>query len=97
MAPMVNGLKLLFAAILPLIETLREPDRWSSIRIADILATMGRQVPRELELAWPTLSVGSLAMGGTFFVASMATSNLLLLTRRIDFAAAQVTGDRAYD
>jgi hypothetical protein len=47
--------------------------------------------------AWPTLSVGSLAMGGTFFVASMATSNLLLLTRRIDFTAAQVTGDRAYD
>jgi len=47
--------------------------------------------------AWPTLSVGSLAMGGTFFVASMATSNLLLFTRRIDLSAAQVAGDRAYD
>ncbi|MCC6336694.1 MAG: YeeE/YedE family protein [Myxococcales bacterium] len=47
--------------------------------------------------AWPTLSLGSLAMGGTFFVASMATSNLLLLTRRIDFARAQLVGDRAYD
>jgi uncharacterized membrane protein YedE/YeeE len=47
--------------------------------------------------AWPTLSVGSLAMGGTFFIASMATSNLLLLTRRIDFAKAQVVGDQAYD
>lgn len=47
--------------------------------------------------AWPTLSVGSLAMGGTFFVASMATSNLLLLTRRIDFSQAQLVGDRAYD
>lgn len=47
--------------------------------------------------AWPTLSVGSLAMGGTFFIASMATSNLLLLTRRIDFSQAQVVGDRAYD
>ncbi|GMU61968.1 MAG: hypothetical protein AMXMBFR34_37310 [Myxococcaceae bacterium] len=47
--------------------------------------------------AWPTLSLGSLAMGGTFFVASMATSNLLLLTRRIDFAKAQLVGDRAYD
>lgn len=47
--------------------------------------------------AWPTLSVGSLAMGGTFFVASMATSQLLLLTRRIDFAAAQRVGDEVYD
>lgn len=47
--------------------------------------------------AWPTLSVGSLAMGGTFFVASMATSNLLLFTRRLDFSKAQLVGDRAYD
>lgn len=47
--------------------------------------------------AWPTLSVGSLAMGGTFFVASMATSNLLLLTRRLDLAKAQVVGDQVYD
>jgi hypothetical protein len=47
--------------------------------------------------AWPTLSVGSLAMGGTFFVASVATSNLLLLTRRIDFAKAQAVGDQVYD
>lgn len=47
--------------------------------------------------AWPTLSVGSLAMGGTFFVASMATSNLLLLTRKLDFSKAQLVGDRAYD
>lgn len=47
--------------------------------------------------AWPTLSIGSLAMGGTFFVASMATSNLLLLTRRIDFSQAQRVGDEVYD
>lgn len=47
--------------------------------------------------AWPTLSVGSLAMGGTFFVASMATSNLLLLTRRLDFTRAQAVGDEVYD
>ena len=47
--------------------------------------------------AWPTLSVGSLAMGGTFFVASMATSNLLLFTRRLDFAKAQQVGDEVYD
>lgn len=47
--------------------------------------------------AWPTLSVGSLAMGGTFFVASMATSNLLLLTKRLDFAKAQRDGDEVYD
>ncbi|MFZ5440134.1 MAG: YeeE/YedE thiosulfate transporter family protein [Myxococcota bacterium] len=47
--------------------------------------------------AWPTLSIGSLAMGGTFFVASMATSNLLLLTRRIDLSKAQRVGDEVYD
>ncbi len=47
--------------------------------------------------AWPTLSVGSLAMGGTFFVASMATSNLMLLTRRLDFKKAQQIGDQVYD
>jgi hypothetical protein len=47
--------------------------------------------------AWPTLSVGSLAMGGTFFLASMVTSQLLVLTRRIDFGAAQRVGDEVYD
>lgn len=47
--------------------------------------------------AWPTLSVGSLAMGGTFFVASMATANLLVWTRRLDFAKAQRVGDEVYD
>jgi hypothetical protein len=47
--------------------------------------------------AWPTLSVGSLAMGGMFFIASMATSNLLLVTRRLDFAKAQRVGDEVYD
>ncbi len=47
--------------------------------------------------AWPTLSVGSLAMGGTFFVASMATANLLQWTRRVDFTKAQAVGDQVYD
>jgi hypothetical protein len=47
--------------------------------------------------AWPTLSVGSLAMGGTFFVASMVTSNLLVLSRKLDFERAQSLGDEVYD
>jgi uncharacterized membrane protein YedE/YeeE len=47
--------------------------------------------------AWPTLSVGSLAMGGTFFVASMATASLLQWTRRVDFSKAQAIGDQVYD
>lgn len=47
--------------------------------------------------AWPTLSVGSFAMGGTFFIASMATSNLLLAARRLDFGKAQQVGDEVYD
>lgn len=48
--------------------------------------------------AWPTLSLGSLAMAGTFFVVSMAVSNArLLLLRSFDLAQAQSAGDRAYD
>lgn len=48
--------------------------------------------------AWPTLSVGSLAMAGTFFAVSMATSNARLsLLRSYDLRAAQATGDRVYD
>lgn len=47
--------------------------------------------------AWPTLSVGSLAMAGTFFAASMATSNFLYWTKQLDLTAAQAAGDRAYD
>jgi uncharacterized membrane protein YedE/YeeE len=47
--------------------------------------------------AWPTLSVGSLMMAGTFFVVSMATSNLLYFTKQMDLSAAQLAGDKAYD
>jgi uncharacterized membrane protein YedE/YeeE len=48
--------------------------------------------------AWPTLSVGSLAMAGTFFVVSMAVSNARLsLIRSYDLGAAQAVGDRVYD
>jgi uncharacterized membrane protein YedE/YeeE len=48
--------------------------------------------------AWPTLSVGSLAMAGTFFVTSMLVSNArLLLIRSYDLGAAQAAGDRVYD
>lgn len=47
--------------------------------------------------AWPTLSLGSLAMAGTFFVASMAVANGRLLFRSLDLGAAQAAGDRVYD
>jgi uncharacterized membrane protein YedE/YeeE len=47
--------------------------------------------------AWPTLSLGSLAMAGTFFAASMAMANGRLLTRSLDLGAAQAAGDRVYD
>jgi len=47
--------------------------------------------------AWPTLSVGSLAMGGTFFAASMLVSNVLYFTRNLDLEKAQLIGDRVYD
>ena len=47
--------------------------------------------------AWPTLSLGSLAMAGTFFVVSMAVANGRLLARSLDLGAAQASGDRVYD
>ncbi len=47
--------------------------------------------------AWPTLSIGSLAMAGTFFGVSMATSNLLFFTKNLDLGSAQKIGDRVYD
>ena len=48
--------------------------------------------------AWPTLSLGSLAMAGTFFVVSMAMANARLLrAAQLDLAQAQLAGDRVYD
>ena len=48
--------------------------------------------------AWPTLSLGSLAMAGTFFVVSMAVSSArLLVLRSDDLSQAQIAGDRVYD
>jgi uncharacterized membrane protein YedE/YeeE len=47
--------------------------------------------------AWPTLSLGSFAMAGTFFVVSMAVANGRLLARALDLPAAQAIGDRVYD
>jgi hypothetical protein len=46
---------------------------------------------------WPTLSVGSFAMGGTFFAASMLTANLRLVLRRFDLTQLQAAGARVYD
>jgi uncharacterized membrane protein YedE/YeeE len=48
--------------------------------------------------AWPTLSVGSLAMAGTFFAVSMATGAARAsVLRSLDLRAAQALGDRVYD
>jgi HEAT repeat protein len=41
------------AAVLPLVHALSEPNRWSTIRIADVLAAMGRDVVAELIEAFP--------------------------------------------
>lgn len=45
------------AAVLPLLKALTEPNRWSTIRIADILSGMGREVVKELMEAFPKLNV----------------------------------------
>lgn len=48
--------------------------------------------------AWPTLSLGSFAMSGTFFAVSMIVSNArLFLVHSLDLEVAQSVGDRAYD
>jgi HEAT repeat protein len=44
------------AAVLPLVHALAEPNRWSTIRIADILTGMGREVVLELIQAFPSLN-----------------------------------------
>lgn len=44
------------AAVLPLLKALAEPNRWSTIRIADILSDMGREVVHELMDAFPRLN-----------------------------------------
>jgi len=44
------------AAVLPLLKALSEPNRWSTIRIADILSDMGQDVVRELMDAFPRLN-----------------------------------------
>jgi hypothetical protein len=47
--------------------------------------------------AWPTMSLGSLAMAVTFFLTSMAVANGRRLAHTLDVGAAQAVGDRAYD
>jgi HEAT repeat protein len=44
------------AAVLPLVNALAEPNRWSTIRIADILTGMGSGVVTELMDAYPKLN-----------------------------------------
>lgn len=47
---------------------------------------------------WPTLSLGSLAMAGTFFVVALAVGNARLMAfHTLDLVEAQRLGDRAYD
>ncbi len=47
--------------------------------------------------AWPTMSLGSLAMAVTFFLVSMAVAGGRSLAHTLDVGAAQAAGDRVYD
>ena len=48
--------------------------------------------------AWPTLSLGSFAMAGTFFAVSMAVgTGRIYISKTLDVAKAQAEGDRVYD
>jgi HEAT repeat protein len=42
-------------AVLPLVRALSEPSRWSTLRVADILSTMGAEAEEELIRAYPGL------------------------------------------
>ncbi len=51
------------SAVLPLVATLREPNRWSTIRIADVLSGLGPKVQGELQTAYAGLNLaGKLAV-----------------------------------
>jgi hypothetical protein len=47
--------------------------------------------------AWPTLSLGSVAMSLTFFATSIAVSNARIWLGSLDMKQAQAIGDRVYD
>jgi len=47
------------ASAVPLIEALNEPNRWSTIRIADILTGMGAEVVQELMDEWDRMTVAA--------------------------------------
>jgi HEAT repeat protein len=46
-------------AVAPLLTALARPDRWSTVRIADILGGMGEEAAEGLIAAWPALLGGS--------------------------------------
>ncbi len=46
-------------AVRPLIEALSEPNRWSTIRVADILSSMGPAVVEEIVAAFPDLNLAA--------------------------------------
>lgn len=47
--------------------------------------------------AWPTLSVGSLLMGGTFFATSMLVANINVMRKKVNIEEIQLRGDETYD
>jgi hypothetical protein len=47
--------------------------------------------------AWPTLSVGSLLMGATFFATSMAVANARVWLKQINIGEIQKIGDQVHD
>ncbi len=47
--------------------------------------------------AWPTLSMGSFLMGGTFFAVSIAVSSMRMRLHIFDLNKIQMIGDRVYD
>lgn len=47
--------------------------------------------------AWPTLSIGSFAMGLTFFATAMGVSQVRIMVRNLDIKASQKVGEKVWD
>lgn len=72
------------AAVLPLVNALSEPNRWSTIRIADILTNMGSEVVNELIDAFPSLNAHAKLAALDIVGRIHALSAVPWLLRRLD-------------
>ena len=84
------------AAVLPLVNALAEPNRWSTIRIADILTDMGSEVVGELIDAFPKLNDNAKLAALDIFGRIRALSAVEWLLHRLDDESSDVRARAAH-